>query len=92
MCLKNLVTLIMIENNAEFCTTSLVHNYIWLYHNYMRLCVDLTATTSLPTVAMQRWSNRLTAMQFEILHLLMLSQFRRFFEVCIPSELLQSIL
>jgi len=33
--LESLVTLLVIESNAEFHTTPLVHNYIWLYHNYM---------------------------------------------------------
>ena len=67
------VTLLAIENNSEFHTTPLVHNYVRLYHNYTHSYINLTTTTTLPTITMQRWSNHLATMQFEVLQLLMLA-------------------
>jgi len=73
--LKNPVALYAIKNNPDFWTAPLVHNYVWLYHNYVHSQVELTATTTLSSFTVARWSNRLAMMQFELVQLLMLAKF-----------------
>jgi len=90
--LENLVALFAIEQDPEYRTTPLVHNYIQLYHNYARARVDLTTASTLSSIALQRWSNRLAAMRFEILQLLVLVEYGKYIEKCVPEELLQSLL
>jgi len=90
--LENPVSLFMIEQDQEFKRTPLVHNYIQLYHNYVRAQVDLTTSSTLSAVAVQRWSNCLAAMWFKVLQLLMLAEFGKFFEQCVPTDLFQSLL
>jgi len=90
--LENLVALFAIEQDPEYKRTLLVHHYIRLYHNYARARVDLTTASTLSAIALQRWSNRLAAMRFEILQLLMLVEYGKYIEKCVPAELLQSLL
>jgi len=92
MILENPVVLYMIEQDLEFKRTPLVHHYIWLYHNYARARVDLTTASTLSSVAIQRWSNHLATMRFEILQLLVLAEYRKYFERCIPIDIFQSLL
>jgi len=90
--LENPVALFAIKQDPEFRTTPLVHHYIQLYHNYVRARVDLTTASTLSSIALQRWSNRLAAMRFEILQLLMLVEYGKYIEKCVPAEILQSLL
>ena len=90
--LENPVALFAIEQDPEYKGTLLVHHYIWLYHNYARARVDLTTASTLSSIALQRWSNRLAAMRFEILQLLVLAEYGKYIEKCVPAELLQSLL
>jgi len=90
--LENPVALFAIEQDPDYKRTPLVHHYIWLYHNYVRARVDLTTTSTLSSIALQRWSNRLAAMRFEILQLLVLVEYGKYIEKCVPAELLQSLL
>jgi len=90
--LKNPVALFAIEQDSEYRTTPFVHHYIRLYHNYARARVNLTTASTLSTIALQRWSNRLAAMRFEILQLLVLVEYGKYIEKCVPAEILQSLL
>jgi len=90
--LENPVALYAIEQDQEFKETPLVHHYIRLYHNYARGRVDLISASTLSSIALQRWSNRLAAMRFEILQLLVLAEYGRFFERCIPHDIFQLLL
>jgi len=90
--LENPVALFAIEQDQEYKETPLVHHYIRLYHNYARGRVDLISASTLSSIALQRWSNRLAAMRFEILQLLVLVEYGKFFEQCIPHDILQSLL
>jgi len=90
--LENPVALFAIEQDPEYRTTPLVHHYIRLYHNYACARVDLTTASTLSSIALQRWSNRLATMRFEILQLLMLVEYGKYIEKCVPAEILQSLL
>jgi len=90
--LENPVALYVIKQDPEFKRTPLVHHYIQLYHNYARARVDLTTTSTLFSIALQRWSNCLATMRFEILQLLVLAEYRKYFERCIPIDIFQSLL
>ena len=90
--LENLVALYVIKQDPEFKRAPLVHHYIQLYYNYARARVDLTTTSTLSSITIQRWSNCLAAMQFEILQLLVLAEYGKYFERCIPIDILQSLL
>jgi len=90
--LKNPVALFAIEQDLEFRTTPLVHHYIRLYHNYAHARVDLTTASTLSSIALQRWSNCLAAMRFKILQLLVLVEYGKYIEKCVPPEILQSLL
>ena len=90
--LENPIILYAVENNPDFQTAPLAHNYMWLYHNYARFKVELTTTTTLPSFTVARWSNHLAAMWFEVVQLLVLGKFGEYIEQCVPTKLLQSIL